>query len=87
MTGIHPFATFSAIISQLIDTGLPTNPISRIFSILESLFFKAILIFSAWIILFKWPESPIAFPPDNPISLTIFELISLDKTSSTIFTV
>ena len=66
---------------------MPTKPISKIFSIFESLSFTAILSFSASIILSRWPDSPIAFPPVAIISSTILELMSLDKTSSTILTV
>ena len=68
-------------------TGCPTKPISTTFSILESLSFVSTCNFVAVIKLLILPDTPIAFPPEEEIDSTISELISFDKTSSTIFIV
>ena len=76
ITGILPSLICFNITSLLSFFGSPTNPISTIFSILESLSFNSIFNFAASIKLLTFPEIPIAFPPEVEIDFTISELIS-----------
>ena len=83
---------FPSLICSLIKliftfVGCPTNPISTSFSIFESESLTSIFNFDALNKVFLLPLSPIAFPPDSLIDLTISALISFARTSSTTFTV
>ena len=82
-----PFFISSKIISFFNFLGWPTKPISTIFSMFESLSFRSILYFVAWIKLFILPDIPTALPPEAHIDFTISEFISFERTSSTIFIV
>ena len=87
ITGISPFVICVLIKFIFTFVGLPTKPISTIFSIFESVSLTSSFNLVALNKLFLFPLRPIALPPESLIDFTMSLLISLANTSSTIFTV